>query len=47
MYIGVHHIGPPKSWNRVSKIDRKVITALEMKGSKRCSAGKGGWSCEA
>ncbi len=41
------YIGPPKSWNRVSKTDREVITALERKGSRGCSAGRGGWSCGA
>jgi hypothetical protein len=24
LYVAVRHIGPPKSWNRVSKTDREV-----------------------
>jgi hypothetical protein len=46
LYVVVRHMGPPKSWNRVSKTDREVFTALERKGSRGCSAGRGGWSCE-
>ncbi len=47
VYVAVHHIGPPKSRNRVSKTDREVITALERKGSRGCSARRGGWSLNA
>jgi hypothetical protein len=43
-YVVVHHISPPKSWNRVSEPDREVVTALEREGSRGCSAGRGGWS---
>jgi hypothetical protein len=24
LYVAIRHIGPPKSWNRVSKTDREV-----------------------
>ncbi len=47
LYVADRHIGPPKSWNRVSKTNREVVTALERKGSRGCPAGRGGWSCEA
>jgi hypothetical protein len=43
----VRHIGTPKSWKRVSKTDREVVTALERKGIRGYSAGRGGWSCGA
>jgi hypothetical protein len=43
LYVAIRHIGPPKS----SKTDREVVTALERKGSRGCSAGRGGWTCEA
>jgi hypothetical protein len=45
LYVALRHIGSPKS--RVSKTDREVITALERKGSRGCSARRGGWSCGA
>jgi hypothetical protein len=47
LYVAIRHIGPPKSWNRISKTDREVVTAMERKGSRGCSAGRGGWTCEA
>jgi hypothetical protein len=32
LYVAVRHIDPPpKSWNRLSKTDGEVITALERK----------------
>jgi hypothetical protein len=42
LYVAVRHIGPPKSWNWVSKTDREVIKALERKSSRGCSTGRGG-----
>ncbi len=43
MWLSITNV-TPKSWNRVSKTDREVITDLERKGSRGCSARRGGWS---
>jgi hypothetical protein len=44
--VAVRHIGPSKSWNRVSKTDREVITALERKGSSDALPGEEGAAVE-
>ncbi len=41
LYVAVRHIGPTRSWNRISKTDREVVTALERKGSRGCSVRRG------
>ncbi len=44
--MAVHHIGPPKSWNRVSNTDREVITALEGRAVEDALPGEEGGAVE-
>jgi hypothetical protein len=46
VYMTVCHIVPPSLGKRVSKSHREVVTALERKGSRGCSARRGRWSYE-
>jgi hypothetical protein len=46
VYLAVHHIGPPKSWNRVSNTDREVITALEGRAVEDALPGEEGGAVE-
>jgi hypothetical protein len=40
--VAICHIGPPKSWNRVSKTDEEVVIALERRAVEDALVGEEG-----